>query len=288
MKESKYLSLFLILLMYVVASVIGFFVYIVLPFAFYWNLLIADVVATIVIFIFSCIFKNASCYDAYWSLAPIVIVLGYLFTMPLNSVRILLSTAVVLWGIRLTFNWVYTFDNLLWIDWRYKQLKEQSGKLYPIVNLLGIHLFPTLIVYLCILPLIYVFHYQVELNPFVIVFFVMSCFSFIMQGLADLQMHKFRKNRTTTFIRTGLWKYSRHPNYLGEIMMWWSIGLASVFSLGFLSFYPLLIGAICNTLMFVFISIPLAEKHQAKRKEGFDEYKKETRMLFPIYKIKRQ
>ena len=213
--------------------------------------------------------------------------IGYLFSRPLNSVRVLLSISVILWGIRLTLNWIYTFDNLLWIDWRYKQLKEQSGKLYPLVNFLGIHLFPTIIVYLCILPLAYVFYNESTLSVFVILFFITSILSFTMQGIADLQMHHFRKNRRSTFIRTGLWKYSRHPNYLGEILMWWSIGLASVFSLGFFNYFPLLIGASCNTLLFVFISIPLAEKHQASRKEGFEDYKKETRMLLPIYKRKK-
>ena len=59
-------------------------------------------------------------------------------------------------------------------------------------------------------------------------------------------------------------------------MMWWSIGLLCVFSLNNVVF---LIGAIVNHLMFIFISIPLAENHQKSRKEGFDEYKKETRML---------
>jgi steroid 5-alpha reductase family enzyme len=48
--------------------------------------------------------------------------------------------------------------------------------------------------------------------------------------------------------------------------------------------YFLIIGAIANTLLFLFISIPLAENHQKSRKEGFDQYKKETRMLLPIYK----
>lgn len=284
MKKSKFYSLVAICAMYIIAGIIGVLVYINLPFEFYWNLLIADVSATVVIFIFSLIFKNASCYDAYWSVAPMVIVSGFLFTKELNLVRILLSISVLLWGLRLTLNWVYTFDNLTWIDWRYKKLKDETKFFYPLVNLFGIHLFPTIIVYLCILPVVYVFHYANEVNVFVILFFITSVMSFILQGIADLQMHQFRKNRNSTFIRNGLWKYSRHPNYLGEISMWWSIGLSSIFSLGFSSFYPLLVGALCNTLLFIFISIPLAERHQASRKEGFEEYKKQTRMLLPIVK----
>ena len=117
-------------------------------------------------------------------------------------------------------------------------------------------------------------------------FFIFALLSFIMQGIADIEMHKFRKNKNGTFNRNGLWKYSRHPNYLGEILMWWNICLLSIFALN--NYYFLIIGAVINTLMFLFVSIPLAENHQRERKPGFDEYKSETRMLLPIYKRKKQ
>ena len=284
MKKNKWLSLLIILFIYIIAGVAAYFSYKYLPFEFYLNLFISDVLATTIVFIFSLIFKNASCYDAYWSVAPMVIVMAYLFTKPLNSVRLLASIAILGWGLRLTLNWIYTFDNLEWEDWRYKMLKEKSGKLYPIINFLGIHLFPTIVVYFCILPFAYLYHNDVTLNAFTIIFFSLAILSFSMQGVADYEMHKFRKNKNSVFIRNGLWKYSRHPNYLGEILMWWSIGLLAIFSLG--GYYYLITGAIINTCMFVFISIPLAEGHQKDRKEGFLEYKKETRMLLPIYKRK--
>ena len=94
-------------------------------------------------------------------------------------------------------------------------------------------------------------------------------------------MHRFRKNRTGTFIRTGLWKYARHPNYLGEILMWWGVALAVI------SVYPsawyLCAGAVANTILFLVVSIPMADNRQSK-KEGFAEYKAATRMLLPVKK----
>lgn len=284
-KNNKILSLLLILLMYVISFFTFYIVYYSLKLDYYYSFIIADVISTAIIFLFSLIFKNASCYDAYWSALPLFAVVMLLFQTEINIVRLLIAIAIIGWGLRLTINWIYTFDNLNWIDWRYKDLKDKSKRLYPIVNFFGIHLFPTLIVYFCFLPVLYVFYNDVSLNPFVIIFFVLSIISFTMQGIADLQMHRFRKNKTGTFIRNGLWKYSRHPNYLGEIMMWWMIALFSIFALS--GYYYLVIGAVLNTCLFVFISIPLAEKHQRSRKEGFDEYKKETRMLLPIYKRKK-
>ena len=103
----------------------------------------------------------------------------------------------------------------------------------------------------------------------------------LLQFFADKQMHAYRKNRTTPFIRVGLWKYSRHPNYLGEILMWWGIAFYAVVTIP--SAWWLLAGAITNTVLFLTVSIPMADGRQSK-KEGFDEYKKHTRMLLPIYK----
>ncbi len=160
-------------------------------------------------------------------------------------------------------------------------LKEKTSKLYPLINFIGIHMVPTLVVYACILPAGYVIVRGISLKPISIIFILLSLFAIIIQGVSDCQMHAFRKNKTTVFIRVGLWKYSRHPNYLGEILMWWGVALAVVFSIP--NKWVLILGAILNTILFFAVSIPMADGRQAK-KEGFLEYKNQTRMLLPIKK----
>ena len=160
-------------------------------------------------------------------------------------------------------------------------LKEKTGKFYPIVNFLGIHLFPTLVVYACMLPVVYTYALDFKANTGSVVFFILSILAVILQLVSDTQMQKFRNGKTGGFIRNGLWKYSRHPNYLGEILMWWGVALAFISAVP--SMWYLCAGALVNTLMFLFISIPMADKRQAK-KDGFDEYKKQTRILLPIKK----
>ena len=98
-------------------------------------------------------------------------------------------------------------------------------------------------------------------------------------------MHKFRKNPTGNFINMGLWKYSRHPNYLGEILMWWGVAL-SVICVDINVWY-LIAGAVANTILFFAVSIPMADKRQSK-KDGFEEYKANTRMLLPVKKFRKQ
>lgn len=282
MKENRVLSFLIVILIYILSGGCGITLFNFLSFDLWLNLLICDITSTIIVFIFSLIFKNASIYDPYWSVQPIVIVLSLGIKYGFNYISVLPLLAILFWGIRLTLNWAYTFNNLNHQDWRYTMLKEKTNKLYPLVNFFGIHLFPTLVVYLCVLPVCYLFIKGSEFNILLILLFIVSVVATIIQLIADKQMHQFRKNRPTTFIKTGLWKYSRHPNYLGEILMWWGIALFCIIALQ--NYYFLISGALVNTLMFIFISIPMAEKHQSSRKEGFDQYKKETRMLLPFKK----
>lgn len=282
LKKNRVASFIVVGIVYVLASAVGVGLYIALPFSWWLKLLLADVVATIVTFIFSLIFKNASVYDPYWSVQPLVIVGGFAIARGFNPLCILLFVAIFLWGIRLTVNWAYTFKSLTHQDWRYTMLKEKTAKLYFLVNFTGIHMVPTLIVYGCTLPAAYAFENDLKINTVSVVFIVISILAVILQGTADIQMHSFRRHRDGKFIRRGLWNHSRHPNYLGEILMWWGIGLSVVCA--DLGAWYLLAGALANTILFLVVSIPMADKRQSK-KEGFLEYKKQTRMLLPIPKM---
>ena len=108
-KESRILSFIAISVIYIICALVGLGQYGYLPFSTPINLLIADTVATIVCFIFSLIFKNSSVYDPYWSVAPIVILIGFAIANGLNTLGIVLLIAICYWGLRLTVNWAYTF-----------------------------------------------------------------------------------------------------------------------------------------------------------------------------------
>ncbi len=280
-KQNRKTSFLIIIAVYIIASIAGIWLYNTLNYQLWLSLLVADVFATIVTFVFSVIFSNASVYDPYWSVQPVVILFAFATSVTLSASGVLILCVVTLWGARLTMNWAYTFGGLDFQDWRYTMLKQKTGVFYPVVNFIGIHMVPTLVVYLCVLPAVYVLVYAPKLNLIAVLCLFVSCIAFIMQGVADIQMHKFRKNGFGGFIRDGLWHYSRHPNYLGEILMWWGIGLCAV-SLMPHNWY-LLAGAIANNLLFLFVSVPLAEGRQSQ-KDGFAEYKRQTRKFLPIKK----
>ena len=281
LKENRFLSFIVIFIVYLIAISVSVIIYNLLSFNYLINLLIADIIGTAITFVFSLIFNNSSVYDPYWSVAPIVVVIGLSIKFGLNSMTLFFLIAIILWGIRLTLNWAYTFTNLTHEDWRYRMYKERFPKIYPIINFFGIHLFPTLVVYLCMLPMVVSFYEAIDNNYLIIIGFSISIMAMFLQLISDIEMHKFRKLETHSLINVGLWKYSRHPNYLGEILMWYGVYFMMLAVLPS-SFY-LFVGALVNSLMFIFISIPMADKRQSK-KEGYELYKKNTHMLFPIPK----
>ena len=187
LKKSRTASFAIIVAIYVLAAILGIIVYKNLDFAFYINLLIADVAATAFVFLFSVILKNASVYDPYWSVQPPFILIAYVISCGTSPSALILLLAVLFWGIRLTANWAYTFGNLTHQDWRYTMLKETTGKFYPVINFVGIHLVPTLVVYACTLPALYIINEAPKPNiPFVI-FVCFSIFATLIQAIADIE-----------------------------------------------------------------------------------------------------
>ena len=282
MRENRLISFIIILITYILALIFGIFVFnLNLHSNFFINVFIADVAATIFVFLVGVLFSNASVYDPYWSVAPLAI-------LPLAAIHfnnfslgvILLLVVVFYWGIRLTINWAYTFNGLNHQDWRYTMLKEKSKKFYPIVNFLGINMFPTFIVFFAILPALYYIS-DSTFSLLSVIGLIISIIATTIQLISDYQMHSFRKTNVdrSKMINVGLWKTSRHPNYFGEIMMWWGV-FAFVF-INDMSRWILLVGALANTLMFLFISIPMQEKRLLARNSNYSEYIENTNKLIP-------
>ena len=283
LKNSRPISFLVITLIYIIASAIGIATFYAYPSDdLYIKLLVADIISTLFVWLTGIMLKNSSVYDPYWSVAPIVIV--PILTVYLNEFNMgtyLLMFVIFFWGIRLTLNWAYTFRNLNIQDWRYTKLHDDNTKLWFITNLVGINLVPTIVVFLVMLPAFEFMQSFSEMNPFILLSSLVCVLAVILQLVADTQMHRFKKDPANIgrHINVSVWKYVRHPNYLGEIMMWWGVYfmLLSVDA----SLWIYAIGPLCNTLLFLFISIPLMESRQLKKIPEYIEYKENTGMLLP-------
>lgn len=277
MKNKKIRDLIIILVIYAVSFGIGY-----VPCLFLTDtmlkLFVFDSVATVVVFVFSVIFRNSSVYDAYWSVAPMIMII-WIFAAAgkFNVMQIVFMIVFLIWSIRLTINWITVFTDFSYEDWRYKKFRNETPKLlWPVVNFFGIHYMPTLVVFAGMLPLFAISNTQIGIIS--IPGILVMVFGIAMEFFADKQMHHFLNNSQKGEVcEVGLWKYSRHPNYLGEISFW--LGVYLVMLPYDIKHWFYGIGALSVFILFNIVSIPLMEKRQLSRRVAYKEYKLRTSRL---------
>lgn len=250
--------------------------------------LVADIVMTLVCFIFSLLKKNSSVYDAFWSVIPFYFVVhwAYLLYPVLQMEHWLIFAGVSFWSWRLTLNWARSWDGFAHEDWRYIDLSKASGKWYPAVNFSGIHLFPTLMVFGCMWPLFYVFQPTPDSSIVLYLGIIITFLGGFIELVADNQLYQFRNRdhkQKGDILSTGLWGVVRYPNYLGEMTFW--LGVA-IIGMAYDAPYYVYCGIIGLVLMFVFVSIPMKEKRMAERRNDYASYQKKVPMLIPFIKSK--
>lgn len=280
----KVKSLIICLLVYVFALAISILICSNIVLNQWVTVLIAHIIATVIVYIASSLFKNSSFYDPFWSIAPIPIVI-YISFWPdsenLDYEKIFLFFIPVLyWGIRLTYNWARRWEGLYDEDFRYEDLKEL--KFASFIDFFGIHLYPTLQVNLSLLPLYYGLSVSTNTSSY---WLYLASFYTIMavtlELISDNQLWKFKKNKDNKnkFIKTGLWSYSRHPNYLGEILFWWGLFFMTISIEP--DFWYLFVCPLIMNLMFSLITCKMMDNRSLERRDDYTEYLRNTRQLIP-------
>lgn len=256
----------------------------VVPFLFIDNVFAAvaafTAAATGVIFVVSVVYKDVSVYDPYWSVAPPVMILASMIKYGLWNVNaVILFALVMLWATRLTVNWLMTYKGLGHEDWRYaKYRKEYSPFIFQLISLVGLQYVPTIVVYAGLTSGLFAMQ-QGSFAPLSVIGIVIMVGAVLLAYMADSTIHRFLREhkgegRTCDI---SVWKYSRHPNYLGEMSFWTGMYLYFVAlcpdiwykGLGFLSVIALFLTA----------SIPLMEKHNLSRRADYAAYRATTSML---------
>ncbi|MBO4541189.1 MAG: DUF1295 domain-containing protein [Bacilli bacterium] len=288
-RKEKIVGLLALLLVYLVALTAAFFLFRLLDgkVPVLVNVLLCDIAATLIVWLSGIFLGTASVYDPYWSVQTFFIYLGLLiYYGNWNLFTIVVLITLALYSIRLTGNFIMGFHSLSYVDWRYEMLREKSGCFFQLVNLFGICMFPTLVVYSASLPL-FVYASLDHFTYWDFVGILVILFGVGLELVSDLQMKSFLKHRASReeVIDIGLWRYSRHPNYLGEILIWF--GAYLVLFASHPGYWYLAFGAIINLLMFLFISIPMEEKHMKAYKSALNEYIETTSVLLLLPRKKK-
>lgn len=275
--------------------------------ALQWNALDTSVRVMLIIalscFVVSELTRNYSQTDKVWSLAPIVYVWFFAFQGDLNPRLIIMAVLITLWGLRLSYNFGRRggYNIIPWRgmeDHRWGVLKEiplLKGRLrWGIFNLIFISLYQNTLVLIITLPAL--FSIQEEYTALTWIDFLaisLILISILIETVADQQQYNFQKEKykrihakedltgeyADGFVSTGLWKYSRHPNFAAEQAIWISFYLFSVSATGQWINWSLA-GAVLLVLLF-FGSSTFTEKITAGKYPEYIHYQKRTGRFLP-------
>jgi steroid 5-alpha reductase family enzyme len=244
----------------------------------------ADVAATLVVFALSMAVGNSSLYDPYWSVAPAVIVPAWALTSPGSGRGVLVTVLVLVWAVRLTANWALSWRGLGHEDWRYVQIRSETAGRLPwwLVSLTGIQLMPTLVVFagmLAVWPAVTVAR---PLGPVDAAAAVVTAAAIAVEGFADAQLRAFTRDPANRgrIVDRGLWRHSRHPNYLGEIGFWWGMWLFALAAAP--SWWWTVAGPVAMVLLFTLVSVPMMDRRSVERRPAYEEHMRRVPALLPL------
>lgn len=243
---------------------------------------LAYLTSALVVYVWSTVLDNGSMFDAWWSVLPPVaaVWLALQHAPGVPGARIVIVLVVVwVWAIRLTSNWARDWPGLDHEDWRYLDMYTKGPK--PLISLMGVHLFPCVVVFLGSLALVPALVWGTDdVGVLDGVALVVGLGAVVVEYVADEQMRRFRRTKTPGQVMDhGMWAWSRHPNYFGELCFWWALwvfGLAAD-----PAWWWTVVGPLAMTAMFLIASIPMLDRRSAERRPDFGEYAARTPKLVP-------
>lgn len=265
--------------LYLAAFAVGY-----IPFSLIGNLFLAEAAftaaATAVIFIVTCVYPDTSLYDPYWSVAPpVMLLLAMVKYHYWNLNAVLMLCVILVWAVRLTRNWYLTYHGLGHEDWRYAMYRQRLSKTgFFFINLVGLQYVPTIVVYAGMVGAFFVIQEPV-FTIWIIPGLLIMLAGVVLEYTADTSIHQFLRDHKGEHrtCNISVWKYSRHPNYLGEMTFWTGIFIAFLGVCPGLWYYGL--GFLLIILLFLFVSIPMMEKHNLERRADYAAYQERTSML---------
>ena len=227
--------------------------------------------------------QNGSVFDAYWSVLPPFVALyladlGRSFATPLATAVLLVVFA---WSARLTLNWVVGWPGLHHEDWRYAMLYERAPLPRWLVQLLAVDLLPTVVIFLGCIPLWPALtRGDGSLGILGWLGAAVGLCAAALELAADEQRRAHAEASPGTLIDMGLWRWARHPNYLGEILFWVSLWLFAIAADPAVWWWTA-VGPLTILALFLGASIPAMDERSATRRPGWADYAARTPALWP-------
>jgi steroid 5-alpha reductase family enzyme len=228
--------------------------------------------------------KDNSIADIAWGMGFIVVaVLNLILSEQIYWRQWIVTALVSIWGMRLVLH-IYLRSRGKPEDFRYAEMRKKWGKRATLKSFTHVFMLQGLLLLMIAYPIIMVnANPQVGITFFDLIGILIWLAGFLVEAIADFQLQNFIRNEKTPanpIMTRGLWKYSRHPNYFGEALVWWGIFFI-VLSIpnGWLAiFSPVIITFLLSKVS----GVPLLEK-KYQNNPAYQEYTSRTSMFIPWF-----
>jgi len=233
----------------------------------------------ILFWLISLVKKDVSIVDSLWSLFFIVAALTiFNYQEDVTDRAVLVLSLVTIWALRLSI--YITLRHLGHEeDHRYQTIRSKNQPGFSYKSLYLIFGFQTLVAWVVALPLFYAINSAAPLNVFDGLAALLWLVGMFFESVSDYQLYQFKKNpenKGKTFTQ-GLWKYSRHPNYFGEFLVWWGF---FIFALSDHAYLTIISPLLMTFLLLKFSGVSLLEETM-KTRPGYESYMQHTNAFFP-------
>jgi steroid 5-alpha reductase family enzyme len=227
--------------------------------------------------------KDNSIIDIAWGLGFMVIAgVNLLISQALSVRQLLITVLIIIWAARLA-GYIFFRNKDRGEDFRYARWRAEWGNKIIIKTFINVFMLQGFLMLIVAYPVILVNNTaQARLNFLDILGLLVWLTGFFFESVGDYQLFKFKKNRSNQgkIMTSGLWKYTRHPNYFGEATIWWGIFLIALSA-------PYGLTAIISPVLMVFLLLkvsgaPMLEK-KYKGNIEFMEYARKTSSFIPWF-----
>jgi steroid 5-alpha reductase family enzyme len=232
----------------------------------------------LVVWAVSLVMKDASIVDIVWGLGFVLIAWIAWAVRSDGGARLTLAAVLTtVWGLRLT-------GYLAWRnlgkgeDYRYQAMRRRHGRRFPLVSLLTVFGLQGVLMWIVALPVQATA--GTSLGIIDVAGVALWATGMFFETVGDLQLARFKRDPANQgrVLDTGLWRYTRHPNYFGDFLVWWGLYLVALAS-G--AWWTIIGPAVMSALLIRYSGAGLLEKTIGRRRPGYDDYVRRTNTFFP-------
>ena len=229
----------------------------------------------------SLVLRDASIMDVFWGVSFVVVAWSDLLVAGRTSPRAWLVVALTtIWGLRLA-------GYLAWRkfgqpeDHRYRAFREQFGRHFWLLSLFVVFILQGILIWVVSWPLPWAMIGTAPLGLLDVVGAGVWAIGFAFEAIGDFQLQRFKATAANRgqVMDQGLWRYTRHPNYFGDFLLWWGLFIIAVG--GGAPWWVIVSPLVMSVLLMRVSGVSLIERSLAQSKAGYQEYVTRTSPFFP-------